>query len=341
MKAIVQDRYGPVDVLELRDIDKPVVGNGDVFVRVHAAGVDQGVWHLMAGQPYLMRVIGFGLRAPKARVRGRDVAGRVEAVGTNVTRFKPGDDVFGTCNAGSFAEYACAPEDRFATMPVNLTYEQAAAVPVSGCTALHAVRDQGKVQAGQRVLVIGAGGGVGTFAVQLAKVSGAEVTGVCSTTKVDFVRSLGADAVIDYTREDFADGQSRYDVILDVAGNRSLSQLRRALTPAGTLVIVGGDGKWFGVGRQLRAILLSLFVRQKLRSFVSSERHEDLVTLRELLEAGKVTPVVDRTFPLSEARDAILYMREGRVNGKVVVAVDKPDGSGAPQAGAALDDRSM
>jgi len=326
MKAVVQDRYGSVDVLELKDIDNPVVGDGDVLVRVHAAGLDQGVWHLMAGQPYLMRVIGFGLRAPKAHVRGRDVAGRVEAVGKDVTRFRPGDDVFGTCNGGSFAEYACAPEDRFAAKPGNLTHEQAAAVPVSGCTALHAVRDQGKVQAGQRVLVIGAGGGVGSFAVQLAKASGAEVTGVCSTGKADFVRSLGADAVVDYTREDFADGQNRYDVILDIAGNRSLSHVRRALTPTGTLVIVGGEGKWFGVGRQLRAMLLSPFVRQRLGSFLSREGQEDLEALRELLEAGKVTPAVDRTFPLSEVPEAISYLREGRAQGKVVITVDQPDG---------------
>jgi NADPH:quinone reductase-like Zn-dependent oxidoreductase len=328
MKAIVQARYGSPDVLGLSDIDKPLVGEGEVLVRVHAAGVDQGVWHLMAGEPYLMRVIGFGLRAPKVRVRGRDVAGRVEAVGKDVTRFQPGDDVFGTCNDGSFAEYACSPEDRLARRPVNLTYEQAAVVPVSGCTALHAVRDQGNVRAGQRVLVIGAGGGVGAFAVQIAKAFGADVTGVCSTMKVDLVRSLGADAVIDYTREDFADGRNRYDVILDIAGNRSLSHLRRALAPEGTLVIVGGEGggEWFGIARQLRALLLSLFVRQKLRSFVSRERQEDLETLRGLLEAGKITPVIDRTFPLSEAPEAIRYLREGRARGKVVIAVvPKPE----------------
>jgi NADPH:quinone reductase-like Zn-dependent oxidoreductase len=322
MKAIVQARYGSPDVLELSDIDKPVVGDGDVLVRVHAAGVYQGVWHLMAGEPYLMRVIGFGLRAPKVRVRGRDVAGHVEAVGKNVTRFQPGDDVFGTCDDGSFAEYACAPEDRLARKPVNLTYEQAAAVPVSACTALHAVRDQGKVPAGQRVLVIGAGGGVGTFAVQIAKTFGAAVTGVCSTAKVDLVRSLGADAVIDYTREDFSDGRNRYDLILDIAGNRSLSHLRRALTPAGTLVIVGGEGgKWFGIAPQLRALLLSPFVRQRLRSFVSRERQEDLETLSGLLEAGKITPAIDRTFLLREAPEAIRYLREGRARGKVVIVV--------------------
>ncbi len=323
MKAIVQDTYGSPDVLELRDIDKPVVGDDEVLVRVHAAGVDQGVWHLMAGMPYLLRLAGFGLRAPKNPVRGSDVAGRVEAVGENVTRFQPGDEVFGTCD-GSFAEYASARADRLAPKPANLSFEQAAAVPVSGYTALQAVRDQGKVRPGQRVLIIGAGGGVGTFAVQLAKAFGAEVTGVCSTTKVELVRSIGADHVIDYTREDFADGRNRYDVIPDIAGNRSLSHLRRALAPEGTLVIVGGEGggRWLGgIDRQLRAQLLSPFVRQKLGTWISRQREEDLEELRELLEAGTVTPVVDRTFPLSEVPEAIRYLREGRARGKVVITV--------------------
>lgn len=255
MKAIVQDMYGSPDVLQLREIDTPVAGEDEVLVRVHAAGVDQGVWHLMAGLPYLMRIAGFGLRAPKNPVRGYDVAGRVEAVGKNVTRFQSGEEVFGTCR-GSFAEYACARADRLAPKPSNLTFEQAAAVPISGYAALQAVRDQGKVRPGQRVLIIGAGGGVGTFAVQLAKAFGAEVTGVCSTTKVELVRSIGADRVIDYTREDFADGRSRYDVILDIAGNRSLSHLRRALAPEGTLVIVGGEGggRWLGPTPGARAL---------------------------------------------------------------------------------------
>ena len=323
MKAIVQDMYGSPDVLELRDIDKPVIGDYDVLVRVHAAGVDQGVWHMMAGLPYLIRIAGFGLRAPKNPVRGYDVAGRVEAMGENVSRFQPGDDVFGTCR-GSFAEYACAQVDRLAPKPANLTFEQAAAVPISGYAALQAVRDQGKVRAGQRVLIIGAGGGVGTFAVQLAKAFGADVTGVASTAKTEMVRSIGADRVIDYTREDFADSRNRYDVILDIAGNRSLSHLRRALAPEGTLVIVGGEegGKWLGgIDRQLRAQLLSPFVRQKLGTWISKEREEDLETLRELLEAGKVTPVVDRTFPLSEVPEAIRYLRDGRARGKVVITV--------------------
>jgi NADPH:quinone reductase-like Zn-dependent oxidoreductase len=323
MKAIVQDTYGSPDVLELRDVDKPVVGDDEVLVQVHAAGVDQGVWHMMAGLPYLIRIAGYGLRAPKSSVPGSDVAGRVEAVGGNVTRFRPGDEVFGT-GRGSFAEYACARADRLAPKPANLGFEQAAAVPVSGQAALQAVRDQGKVRPGQRVLIIGAGGGVGTFAVQLAKERGAEVTGVCSTTKTELVRSIGADRVVDYTRDDFADGRNRYDVVLDIAGNRSLSHLRRALAPEGTLVLVGGEGggKWLGgIDRQLRAHVLSPFVRQKLGTWISTQREEDLETLRELLEAGKVTPVVDRTYPLSEVPEAIRYLRGGHARGKVVITV--------------------
>jgi NADPH:quinone reductase-like Zn-dependent oxidoreductase len=240
-----------------------------------------------------------------------------------VTRFQPGDEVFGTCR-GSFAEYACARADRLAPKPANLSFEQAAAVPISGYAALQAVRDRGKVRPGQRVLIIGAGGGVGTFAVQLAKAYGAEVTGVASTAKTDLVRSIGADRVIDYTREDFADGRNRYDVILDIAGNRSLSHLRRALAPEGTLVIVGGErgGRWFGgIDRQLRAPALSPFVRQKLGTWISTERKEDLEELHELLEAGKITPVVDRTFPLSEVAEAIRYLKDGRARGKVVITV--------------------
>ena len=325
MKAIVQDIYGSTDVLELRDLDKPAIGDDDVLVRVHAAGVDQGVWHLMTGLPYLVRVMGYGLRAPKTRVRGTEFAGRVEAVGANATRYQPGDEVFGICD-GSFAEYARARADKLAPKPANLSFEQAAAVPVSGCTALQGLRDKGNIAAGQRVLVIGAAGGVGTFAVQLAKAFGAEVTGVCSTTKINLVRSIGADRAIDYTREDFADGAQRYDVIIDTAGNRSLSHLRRALAPRGTLVIVGGEGggRWTGgFERQiLQAPLLSLFVGQKLRPLVSTERSEDLQFLRRLIEAGKVTPVVDRILPLSQAREAIRHMREGRTGGKVVITVD-------------------
>jgi NADPH:quinone reductase-like Zn-dependent oxidoreductase len=322
MKAIVQDVYGSPDVLQLREIEKPAIGGDEVLVRVSAAGVDQGVWHLMAGRPYLVRVAGVGLRAPKNPIRGLDVAGVAEAVGEQVTRLRPGDEVFGVCR-GSFAEYACAPAHRLVLKPANISSVQAAAVPVSGCTALQAVRDRAKVQSGQRVLVIGAGGGVGTFAVQLAKLFGAAVTGVCSTSKVELVRSIGADRVVDYTREDFAGGD-RYDAILDTAGNRSLSRLRRALTPNGTLVIVGGEGggRWLGgFDRQLRAQVLSVFGHHKMGTWISTQPRGDLEALRELLEAGKVTPVVDRTFPLSEVADAIRYLRDGRARGKVVIAV--------------------
>jgi NADPH:quinone reductase-like Zn-dependent oxidoreductase len=323
VKAILQERYGPPDVLELRDVELPPVGDDDVLVRVHAAGLDQGVWHLTAGLPYLVRIMGYGLRAPKAKIPGQDVAGRIEAIGGNVTGFQPGEEVFGTC-AGAFAEYALARPDRLAPRPANLALEHAAALPVSGYTALQGVRDQGKVRAGQHVLVIGAGGGVGSFAVQIAKVFDAEVTGVCSTSKADLVRSLGADHVIDYTREDFGDGPTRYDLILDTAGNRSLPHLRRALTREGTLVIIGGEGggRWLGgFDRQLRSMAVSPFVRQSLRVFVAKDREEDLRLLKELVEEGKVAPAVDRTFPLSEVQEAIRYLREGRASGKVVITV--------------------
>jgi NADPH:quinone reductase-like Zn-dependent oxidoreductase len=322
MQAIVQDAYGPPDVLELREIDRPVPKDNEVLVRVHAAGLDPGVWHVMTGLPYLVR-LAFGPRRPKAPVRGTDVAGRVEAVGGKVTRVRPGDAVFGTCT-GAFAEFACAREDRVAPKPANLSFEQAATVPVSACAALHALRDQGRVRPGQHVLVIGAAGGVGTFAVQLAKAFGAEVTGVCSTTKADLVRSLGADHVVDYTRDDLADGERRYELVLDIAGSRPLSQLRRALTPKGTLVIVGGEGggRWFGgTDRLLRALLLSPFVGQRLRGLFSTERREDLETLRELIEAGKVTPVVDRTYPLREVPEAIRRLEHEHARGKVAVTV--------------------
>jgi NADPH:quinone reductase-like Zn-dependent oxidoreductase len=323
MKAIVQDTYGSPDVLELKDVDKPAVGDYGVLVRVHAAGVDQGVWHVMAGLPYPIRLVGYGLRAPKTPVAGADVAGVVEYVGNDVTRFQPGDEVFGIGN-GSYAEYARAREDKLAPKPANVTFEQAAVVATSGLAALQGLRDHGKVRPGQKVLIIGASGGVGTYAVQLAKAFGAEVTGVCSTTKADMVRSIGADHVIDYRHDDFAEGKRRYHVILDLGGNSSLSRLRRALTPKGTLVIAGGetDGRWLGgTDRQLRAVLLSPFVGQKLGTFVSRENHEDMIVLKELIEAGKVTPVIDRTYPLSAVPEAIRYMRDGHARGKVVITV--------------------
>ena len=320
MRAVVRDAYGSVDVLRLGEVDKPVAGEGEVLVRVHAAGVDQGVWHLMAGMPYVMRLAGFGIRAPKNPLLGYDVAGRVEAVGTNAGSFRPVDDVFGTCR-GSFAEYAVAQADRLVLKPGNVSFVEAAAVPISGYAALQAVREHGGVRAGQRVLIIGAAGGVGTFAVQIAKADGAEVTGVCSTAKTELVRSIGADHVIDYTREEFADGRNRYDVILDIAGNRPLAQLRRALMPQGTLVIVGAEdaGKWLGIRRQLRAAALSPFIGQTLGFFISKERGQDLEELRKLLETGAIRPVVDRTFPLDEVPEAIRYLRNGRARGKIVI----------------------
>ena len=323
MKAIVQDKYGSADVLELREIEKPVLKAGEVLVRVHAAGVDPGVWHLMTGMPYLIRVMGYGLRTPKDRVRGRALAGTVEAVGDGVTDIGVGDEVFGTCE-GAFADFASARADRIARKPANLTFEQAATIPISAHTALQGLRDVGQVRAGQRVLIIGAAGGVGSFAVQLAKSFGAHVTGVCSTSKVDLVRSIGADEVIDYTRDDFADGVRRYDLILDTAGNRSLSYLRRALTPQGTLVLVGGEGRgpWLGMlGRFIKTYLLARFVKQRLRVLSSTEVKEDLQILSELAEAGKIVPVIDRTYTLSEVPGAIRYLEQGHAKGKVVITV--------------------
>ena len=324
MKAIVQDRYGSADVLEFRDIDEPTVGKDDVLIRVHAAGCGPDVWHLMTGMPYMARVA-IGVRRPKVRGKGWDVAGTVEAVGANVTDLQPGDEVMGTAEAGSFAELAVTAANKLVRKPANLTFEQAAALPISGTTALRALRDVGNVQPGQRVLVIGAAGGVGSLAVQIAKGFGAEVTGVGSTSKVDLIRSIGADEVIDYTREDFAAGSRRWDLIIDTAGRRSLSVLRRALTPKGTLVIVGGDGggRWTGgfFRGMLRGPLVSLFVGQRLRGLVSKETQEDFLTITELVEAGTLTPVIDRTYPLIEAPDAIRYLAEGHAGGKIVVTV--------------------
>jgi NADPH:quinone reductase-like Zn-dependent oxidoreductase len=326
MKAIVQDRYGDVDVLDFRDIDQPVPKDDEVLVEVRAAGLHRGDWHIMTGLPYLIRVVvpTLGLRKPKVPVLGMDVAGTVEAVGQRVTRFQPGDEVFGWCD-GAFAEYASAPEDQLAAKPAILSFEQAAVVPTSGFAALQGLRDVGAVQPGQRVLVIGAAGGVGSFGVQLAKAFGAEVTGVASTSQVDLVRSIGADQVIDYTGEDVTDGTRHWDLILDCAGRRTLSQLRRALTPTGTLVIVGGEGggRWLGgFDRNLRAVAVSRLVGQRLRMLSSKPGQADLQVLRELLEAGKLTPVIGRTYPLGEVPEAIRQMVEGRGRGgKIAIAV--------------------
>jgi NADPH:quinone reductase-like Zn-dependent oxidoreductase len=323
MRAVVQDVYGETaDVLRVEQVDRPTAGDGEVLVRVAAAGVDRGVWHVMAGLPYPIRLAGYGLRAPRDRVRGAEFAGRVEAVGKAVATFRPGDEVFGI-GAGSFAEYVVAPAGKVAPKPVGLSFEQAAAMPISASTALQAVRDRGRVEPGNSVLVIGASGGVGSFAVQIAKAFGAEVTGVSSTAKLDFVRSLGADHVVDYTATDIADGGHRYDVVLDIGGNRSIRQLRRVLRPRGTLVIVGGEGggRVLGVGRQLRATALSPFVGQTLGTFITAENAADLVALGELVAAGAVTPAVDRVFALADAPAAVTYLTAGQARGKVVVAL--------------------
>src|SRR3954463_8148955 len=325
MTAIVQDEYGPApeDVLRVEEIDRPVIGEDEVLVRVHAASVDRGTWHVMGGLPYPTRLAAFGLRRPKYRNPGRNLAGTVEAVGASVTAFAPGDAVFGIGEA-TFAQYARARPDKLAPKPAKLSLEQAAAVPVSALTALQAVRDHGRVQTGQHVLIVGASGGVGTFAVQLAKAHGAEVTGVCSTAKLDAVRALGADHLVDYTSDDFADGEHRYDVILDIGGNRRLAPLRRALTRRGRLIIVGGetDGRWLGgVDRQLRAVLLSPFVTQKLGTFVASENAQDLMALRELIDPGRLAPAIDRSYPLNEVPAAMRYLLDGRARGKLVITI--------------------
>ena len=316
MKAIVQYEYGSPDVLKIEDIDKPAVKDGEVLVRVHSASLHIGDWHMMRGLPYVLRMA-FGLRKPRNSVPGTDVAGKVEAVGKNVTTLQPGDEVFGWCK-GAFAEYASAAENNFLPKPANLTFEQAAAVPTSAFAALHALRDQGNVRPGQKVLINGASGGVGTFAVQIAKSFGAEVTGVCSTRNVDMVRSVGADHVIDYTKEDFTQGGQRYDLILDNVANHSLQETRRALTSEGTLIPNSGEG---GLGRIVQALVVSLFVGQQGRPFVSMPKNEDLVVLKELIESGKVTPVIDKTYGLSEVPEAFGYLGEGHARGKVVITV--------------------
>ncbi len=322
MRAIVQDAYGSTEVLRLAEIDKPDIMANEVLVKVRAAGMDRGTWHFMTGQPYLFRIMGSGLLRPKNRVPGLDVAGTVVAVGSDVTRFQAGDEVFGI-SRGSFAEYAAAREDKLVHKPAGLSFEQAAVVPVSGLAAIQGLRDAGRVEAGHKVLIIGASGGVGTYAVQLAKAFGAEVTGVCSTAKVELVRSIGANHVIDYTRVDFADGVKRYDLILDIGGNSRLSRLRRALDPKGTLVILGGEGggKWTGIGRQIRALALSPFLRQRLTTFVSKHRQVDLEALSQLIETGQVAPIVGQTYPLAEVPDAMRHLEGGHAGGKIAITI--------------------
>lgn len=321
MRAIVQHGYGTPEVLRMAEVDRPAIAADEVLIQVRAAGVDRGTWHLMAGQPYVMR-LGLGLRGPRNPVAGMDVAGTVVATGANVTGFAVGDEVFGV-GRGSFAEYVAARADKIATKPAGLSFAQAAVVAVSGTTALQGLRDAGRVRAGQHVLVIGASGGVGTYAVQLAKAFGAEVTGVCGAAKMDVVGSIGADHVIDYTRTDFAAGGRRYDLILDIGGNSPLSRLRRALTERGTLVIAGGEGAgtWFGLGRQLRALALSAFVPQRLTTFVARNGRADLEILRELIEAGRVTPFVGASYPLAEVPDAVRQLAAGQARGKIAITI--------------------
>ncbi len=324
MQAIVQDRYGAVDVFHPAQMARPKLDANEVLVRVHAAGLDRGTWHMMVGRPYLLRVIGFGFRKPKNPVPGIDVAGTVAGVGSAVTKFAVGDTVYGM-SRGSFAEYAAVLEDKLAHKPANLTFEQAAVVPISAGTAIQALCDSGRVEQGQKVLVLGASGGVGSYAVQLAKPLGAEVTGVCSTAKLDLVRSLGADYVIDYTQDDFADGSHHYDLILDIGGSPTLSRLRRALTPTGTGVVVGGEegGNWTGgfLGRSLRAPLLTAFVRQRLTMLASKERGSDLERLAEHLQDGTVTPSIDRTYPLAQVPEAMRHLESGDVRGKIAITI--------------------
>ncbi len=323
MKAIVQGEYGSPDVLELKDINTPVVKDDEVLVRVRAASANPADWHFMRGLPYIMRPQA-GLGKPKNGVLGRDISGHVEAVGKDVTRFRPGDEVFANVEMGGFAEYTCVSEGLLLLKPANLTFEQAAAVPLAALTALQGLRDAGKLQREQKVLIIGASGGVGTFAVQIAKSFGADVTAVCSTRNLEMVRSLGADHFIDYTREDFTQSGQKYDLILQLAGTRSPSDCRRALSSKGTLVLTSGEsgGRWIGpVDRIIKAFLLSPFVSQKLGAFLMKPNRNDLQFLKELIEAGKVMPVVDRTYPLRDVPEAIRYLEEGHARGKVVITV--------------------
>jgi NADPH:quinone reductase-like Zn-dependent oxidoreductase len=327
MKAVVYTDYGSPDVLEIRDIKKPVPNDDQILIKVRAASINPLDWHFMEGTPYIMRAMGVGLRKPKDPRLGVDMAGQVEAVGKNVTQFKPGDEVFGG-RTGAFAEYVCARADRAVVLkPANLTFEQAASVPIAAITALQGLRDKGKIQPGQEVLINGASGGVGTFAVQIAKSFGADVTGVCSTRNLDLVRSLGADHVIDYTKEDFTKGEQRYDLILDNVGTQPLSGFRRALQPRGTCVMVGGggpnDGGLIGpLGRPVKALLLSPFISQKMGMLMAELNKKDLTTLGDLMQSGKVTPVIDRTYPLSKIAEAIRYLEQGHARGKVVITVE-------------------
>jgi NADPH:quinone reductase-like Zn-dependent oxidoreductase len=324
MKAALYSRYGPPDVVQIKDVEKPVPKDNEVLMEVRAASVNPLDWHFMRGTPYFVRIM-TGLRKPKDKRLGVDVGGQVEAVGRNVTQFKPGDEVFGACR-GAFAEYACASESALAMKPDNVTFEQAASVPIAAFTALQGLRDKGQIQPGQKVLINGAAGGVGTFAVQIAKSFGADVTGICSTRNVDMVRSIGADRVIDYTQEDFTKSGQRYDLMLDSVGNRSLSACRRVLNPKGIYIPVGGEaGRWMigPLARSITALVLSRFVSQKLvASFLAKPSKEDLTIMHDLMKAGKVTPVIDKRYRLSEVPEAIRYLEEGHARGKVVITLE-------------------
>jgi NADPH:quinone reductase-like Zn-dependent oxidoreductase len=321
MKVLTQDRYGTADVLELRDVERPSPGAGQVLVRVVAAGMDRGAWHFMAGEPYLMRLLGFGLRAPSVAVPGTNFAGVVEEVGQDVSAFAPGDEVYGATR-GTFAEYAVASTTKVAPKPPQLSFEQAAVLPYPTFVAMQALRDHGDVRPGQGVLVVGASGAVGTITVQLAVAFGATVTGVCSGSHAELVRSLGAHEVIDYATEDFTDGSRRFDLIVDIGGRTSIADLRRALTERGTLVIIGGEGdRWIGgIQRQAWATILSRFVPQKLTAFVVKERAEELLRMNELVAAGKVTPVVGQAFPLPDGAAAVAAFEKGRTDGRIVIS---------------------
>ncbi len=323
MKATVYHEYGSPEVLRLEEVEAPTPSDDQVLLRVRAASVNPYDWHLLTGLPYIARPQ-FGFFKPRVNAPGIDVAGQVEAVGEKVTRFHPGDDGFGAVGAGAFAEYVCVSEDLLVSKPARLTFEQAAAVPCAALTALQGLRDHGRIEAGQKVLINGASGGVGTFAVQIAKAFGAEVAGVCSTRNVELVRSIGADHVIDYTREDFTSGGRRYDLILDNVGNRSLSECRSALSAKGVYVSSFGrpENRWLGPFAQLlQMIVLSPFVSHKLRTFITRPNGKDLQVLKELLEAGKITPIIDRAYPLSDVPDALRYLEEGHARGKVVITV--------------------
>jgi NADPH:quinone reductase-like Zn-dependent oxidoreductase len=322
MKAVVYYNYGSPDVLKCEEVEKPTAGDNEVLIKVRAASVNPLDWHFMRGTPYIVRIQA-GLRKPKVTRLGVDVAGQVEAVGRNVTQFKPGDEVFGACR-GAFAEYACTSESALVMKPYNVTFEQAASAPVAAFTALQGLRDKGQIQPGQKVLINGAAGGVGTFAVQIAKSFGADVTGVCSTRNVDMVRSIGADRVIDYTQEDFTKSGQRYDLFFDSVGNHSLLACRRVLNPKGIYIVVGGpDGRWLGpLAHLIKTLVLSRFVSQNLVMFLARRSKEDLTVMHELMEAGKVIPVIDKRYRLSEVPEAIRYLEEGHARGKVVITLE-------------------